>query len=380
MKLVSKLPNVGTTIFSTMSQLANEHQAINLAQGFPDFDTDVKLKSLIGFYSLENYNQYAPMPGIEKLRREIAKKLTKSHQKSINHQTEITITAGATQAIFTVIATLIKTDDEVIIFEPAYDCYQPSIELFGGKVIPIQLHFPDYKIDWTEVEQKVNEKTKLIILNQPNNPSTKLLKKKDLDELAKIIKQKDIYVLSDEVYENMVYDEQEFLPIFSHEDLQKRTFTVASFGKLFHITGWKIGYCYACEELMSEFRKVHQYNVFSVNTPAQMALAEFMEDENNYIELNDFYQKKRDYFIQGLATTKFELTTCEATYFLTCSYKNYSNEDDFAFAQNLTILNKVASIPVSAFYHNQLDERVIRFCFAKKEETLDAALEKLNRL
>lgn len=376
----SKLPHIGTTIFSKMSQLAIQHQAINLAQGFPDFETDQELKKLIGLHSHNNHNQYAGMLGVEKLRQNIARKIENAHQIEVNSETEITLTAGATQAIFTVIATLISPGDEVIIIEPAYDSYQPSVEIFGGIVIPIQTHFPDYEINWDELEAKITDKTRLIIINNPNNPSTKILKPTDIDALAKIVQDKEIYILSDDVYENIVFDDLAFSPLYKHPTLKEKTFCVASFGKLFHITGWKVGYCFASEKLTREFRKVHQFNVFSVNTPAQMAIADFMDNEEHYLGLCSFFQAKRDYFLDALQTSKFNFTRCESTYFATANYEAYSDENAMDFAQNLTVNHKVASIPVSAFYHDELDEKTIRFCFAKKQETLDKAIENLLKL
>lgn len=376
----SKLPNVGTTIFTQMSQLSNQHQAINLSQGFPDFETDSELLHLANDFIKKGFNQYAPLGGIMGLKEEIARKIENSHQAIYHPETEITITAGGTQAIFTAIATFIQKDDEVIIFEPAYDCYEPTVELFGGIVKRFQMKAPDYEIDWNVVKNLVSEKTKMIILNNPNNPSGKILKENDIQELIKIVQDTNILILSDEVYENIVFDGNQHLSICKYPELKERSILVASFGKLFHITGWKIGYCAAPKALTDEFRKVHQFNVFCVNTPLQMALAEYMKNDEHYNQLNQFFQEKRDFLRQGLAQTSFELLGCEGTYFQALKYDKISDKNDFDFATELTINHKVASIPFSAFYKDKLNENVIRLCFAKKNETLEKAIENLAKL
>lgn len=376
----SKLPHLETTIFTVMSKLANENNAINLAQGFPDFEPHSSLIESLNYYSYKNYNQYAPMIGVEKLRNFIAEKVERYHQGVYHPEKEITITNGASQAIFTAIAAVIEKDDEVIIFEPAYDLYKPAVEMFGGIVKPIRLTYPSYEIDYDVLRNTVTNQTKLIIFNNPNNPSGKIFKTEDLVQIESILKDKNCYIISDEVYEHMTFDEYEHQSFARIPSLKDRTFITASFGKLCHVTGWKVGYVLAGEELMKEFRKVHQFNVFCVHTPSQYAIADYLDDEHNYLELNDFFQQKRDYLTKGLSTTKFELIPAEGTYFVSARYQNYSDLDDKNFAQQLTIENKVATIPFSAFYHDAFDEKVIRFCFAKKEETLDAALEKLNRL
>ena len=376
----SKLPHLETTIFTVMSQLANQHQAINLAQGFPDFEPHSSLIESLNYYSYQNYNQYAPMIGVEKLRNFIAQKIERFHQGIYHPEQEITITNGASQAIFTAIASIIEKGDEVIIFEPAYDLYKPAVEMFGGIVKPIQLKYPDYQIDFEELKQKVTSETKLVIFNNPNNPSGKIFTAEDLRQIESILRDQNCYIISDEVYEHMTFDEKEHQSFARIPSLKDRTFITASFGKLCHVTGWKVGYVLAGAELMKEFRKVHQFNVFCVHTPSQYAIADYLDDENNYLELNDFFQQKRDYFMKGLSTTKFDIIPAEGTYFVSASYKNYSDLDDKSFAQQLTIENKVATIPFSAFYHDALNEQVIRFCFAKQEETLDAALERLNQL
>lgn len=380
MLIPSKLPNVGLTIFSQMSQLAAEHQAINLSQGFPDFMPDEKLLKSIGSYAEKGFNQYSPLGGVQVLREKIAQKIEDSHQSIYHPDTEITVTAGATQAIFTTIAAFVQKGDEVIIFEPAYDCYEPSIELFGGIVKRFQMKAPDYEINWQDVKNLVTDKTKMIVLNNPNNPSATILKENDIREFINIVKGTNIIILSDEVYENIVFDGKKHLSVSSYPELKKRSIITASFGKLFHITGWKVGYCAAPKELMSEYRKVHQFNVFCVNTPAQMAIAEFLENKEHYLYLNDFFQEKRDFLRKGLESTKFEILNCEGTYFQAVRYNQISDKNDFYFAKELTIKNKVATIPFSAFYKAQLDEKVIRLCFAKKKETLEKALENLLKL
>lgn len=376
----SKLSNVGTTIFSQMTQLANENEAINLSQGFPDFMPDSELLDHVNHFIQKGFNQYAPMGGMISLKEEIARKIENSHQAVYHPDSEITITAGGTQAIFTTIATFVKKDDEVIIFEPAYDCYEPTVELFGGIVKRFEMKAPDYEIDWKAVKNLVSEKTKMIILNNPNNPSGKILKENDIQELIKIVKDTSILILSDEVYENIIFDGKEHLSICKYPELKERSLLVASFGKLFHVTGWKIGYCAAPKALTDEFRKIHQFNVFSVNTPIQLAVAEYMKNDTHYLGLNQFFQEKRDFLREGLAQTSFELLDCEGTYFQALKYDKISDKSDFDFAQELTVTHKVASVPFSSFYRNKLNENVIRLCFAKKQETLEKAIENLAKL
>lgn len=376
----SKLPNVSTTIFSVMSQLANEHQAINLAQGFPDFNTDSELISRLNFYTTQNYNQYAPMTGVEKLRVLLSEKYSNIYQSDYDFQNEINITSGASQAIFNVISTLIHPNDEVIIFEPAYDLYHPTVELFGGKIVPIQLRYPDYSINFTELRQKINDKTKLIIVNNPNNPTGRVLSEDDLKQFEQILKDTNCYLLADEVYEHITFDGKSHQSFAKLKSVKDKVFIVGSFGKLFHITGWKIGYILAEKELMKEFRKCHQFNTFSTHTPSQYAIADFLENAENYLHLNEFFQQKRDLFVEGLKSTKFELLPCEGTYFVSANYAKISDLPDDEFAKQLTEKQKVATIPISAFYHNKKDDHVIRFCFAKKDETLLMALENLKNL
>ncbi|WP_294241399.1 methionine aminotransferase [uncultured Chryseobacterium sp.] len=377
---LSKLSNVGTTIFSTMTQLATEHEAINLSQGFPDFTADPELLDYVSRFIKQGFNQYAPMGGMMVLKEEIAKKIENSHTAIYHPDAEVTVTAGGTQAIFTAIAAFVKKDDEVIIFEPAYDCYEPTIELFGGIIKRFEMKAPDYEIDWTTVKNLVSEKTKMIIINNPNNPAGKILRENDIQELIKIVENTSILILSDEVYENIVFDGKQHLSICRYPELKNRSLLVTSFGKLFHVTGWKTGYCAAPKYLMDEFRKVHQFNVFSVNTPMQLALAEYMKNPEHYLYLNQFFQEKRDFLRQGLATTPFTLLDCEGTYFQALQYDKISDKNDFDFASELTVTHKVASVPFSSFYQNKRDDKVIRLCFAKKQETLKKAIENLSKV
>lgn len=377
---LSKLSDVGTTIFSQMTQLAQDHDAINLSQGFPDFMSDPELLGYAEDFIRKGFNQYAPMGGMMRLKEAIAGKIEDSHQAVYHPESEITVTAGGTQAIFTAIAALVKKGDEVIIFEPAYDCYEPTVELFGGIVKRFEMKAPEYEIDWTAVKGLVSENTRMIILNNPNNPSGRILKEHDLQELTGIVKGTSILILSDEVYENIVFDGKQHLSICRYPDLKERSLMVASFGKLFHVTGWKIGYCAAPKNLTDEFRKVHQFNVFSVNAPLQLALAEYMKNPEHYLYLNTFFQEKRDFLKRGLANTPFELLDCEGTYFQALKYDKISDKNDFDFARELTVTHKVASVPFSSFYKNKKNEHVIRLCFAKKEETLEKALEHLSKL
>ncbi|WP_394674584.1 methionine aminotransferase [uncultured Chryseobacterium sp.] len=377
---LSKLSDVGTTIFSQMTQLAQEHEAINLSQGFPDFMPDPALLDYVDHFIKKGFNQYAPLGGMIGLKEEIARKIEDSHGAVYHPDSEITVTAGGTQAIFTAIAALVKKDDEVIIFEPAYDCYEPTVELFGGIVKRFEMKAPDYEIDWNAVRGLVSEHTRMIIINNPNNPAGKILHENDLKELINIVRDTSILILSDEVYENIVFDGKKHLSISQYPELRERSLMVASFGKLFHVTGWKTGYCAAPKSLMDEFRKVHQFNVFSVNTPMQLALAEYMKNPEHYLLLGSFFQEKRDFLRQGLAGTSFELLDCEGTYFQAVSYSKISDQDDLDFATMLTANHKVATVPFSSFYKNRLNENVIRLCFAKKQETLERALEHLSKL
>ncbi|NEU07266.1 aminotransferase class I/II-fold pyridoxal phosphate-dependent enzyme [Flavihumibacter sp. R14] len=378
--LASKLPNIGTNIFSVMSQLAADHKAINLSQGFPDFECPPELINLVSKHMRKGHNQYAPMPGIPALRERISDKIKSLHSVTYDPETEITVTAGGTQAIFTALAAVIQPNDEVIILEPAYDCYSPSIRLLGGLVKTFELSSPDYKIDWDMLKKLISSHTRLIILNSPHNPTGMILAEEDIRQLTHLTQNTDILILSDEVYEHIVFDGEPHLSMARYPQLRERSFIVASFGKLFHNTGWKMGYCVAPSWLMAEFRKVHQFLVFSVNTPVQYALADFMLNENFYLELKDFYQQKRDIFRELMLQTRFDLLPCQGSYFQCVKYNRIANEPDTEFARRLTSDFGVAGIPVSAFYNRRTDEHVLRFCFAKKQETLEKAVERLIKV
>lgn len=376
----SKLPTVGTTIFSVMSKLAQEHNAINLSQGFPDYPTDKKLIELINEAMLAGHNQYAPMQGLADLRATIAKKMMNNHNANYDHETEITITAGGTQAIFTAIASVINPGDEVIIFEPAYDSYAPTVKLFGGLVKPFVLHAPDYVIDWEMVKKLFSANTKMIILNSPQNPTGSILSKADIEALIKLTKDSDVLILSDEVYEHIIFDGEQHESVARYPELRERSFVIASFGKLLHTTGWKLGYCLAPAKLMAEFRKVHQYNVFSVNTPMQLGIANYLRDDSIYKNISMFFQQKRDLFNSLLSETKFKLLPCKGSYFQCVSFAHLTDESDVEFAKRIIVEFGVASIPVSAFYTNKTDDKILRFCFAKEQKTLETAVEKLMRI
>jgi methionine aminotransferase len=380
MHLKSKLPKVGTTIFTVMSQLAVEYKAINLSQGFPDYECSAQLVELVNHYMKSGFNQYAPMAGLYSLRERIAEKQEKLHLAKYNPDTEITITAGGTQAIFASIACVIEAGDEVIIFEPAYDSYTPSVNLFGGIVKTVELSAPDYTINWQEVRQLVNEKTRMIIINSPNNPTAKTLAEEDMLELISITRDSDILIISDEVYEHLVYDGKKHLSVSHYPELMERSFITASFGKLLHTTGWKVGYCLAPEYLMKEFRKVHQFEVFSVNSAIQYAISDHLLDERNYLEISQFFQTKKDFFYNLLKETRFDLLPCYGSYFQSVQYSRISDEGDTELAKRIIQEYGVASIPVSAFYQKGTDHKVLRFCFAKKHETLERAVNKLAKI
>jgi len=326
------------------------------------------------------YNQYAPMAGYMPLREEISRKTEKLYGAYYNPDTEITITAGGTQAVFTAIAAVINPNDEVIIFEPAFDCYAPAILVAGGIVKSLELEPPDYRIKWDMVKRLINNRTKMIILNSPHNPTATILNKEDIDALSAIIKNRDIFILSDEVYEHLIYDGQEHLSMAKYAELRQRSFIVASFGKPFHATGWKVGYCMAPAPMMLEFRKVHQFLVFCVNAPIQVAIAEYLKNENHYLGLPEFFQQKRNHFRKGLEGTRFEILQCSGSYFQSVRYGKITDEKDADFAIRLTKDFGVAVIPVSAFYGKGTDHHVLRFCFAKRQETLDNAVERLIKV
>ncbi|WP_299383474.1 methionine aminotransferase [uncultured Lacinutrix sp.] len=380
MKHLSKLPNIGTTIFSVMSALANKHNAINMSQGFPNFKSDQKLIDLVSQAMNSGYNQYAPMPGNIELRKAIANKMELLYKSTYNPETEITVTAGATQAIYTIISAFIRPKDEAIIFRPAYDCYEPAIEVNGGKTISIQLNAPDYKVNWEEVATHFSSKTKMIIINTPQNPSGSVFSKADMLALQKLTENTNCIVLSDEVYEHIIYDGLEHESACKFPDLKARSFITASFGKTFHNTGWKVGYCCAPKVLMDEFKKVHQFNVFSVNHPTQKALADYLKEPNNYLGLSAFYQTKRDLFLSLIKDSRFKFTPAKGTYFQVLDFSEITQESDIDFAKRLTIEHGLASIPLSVFNNNKKDDKVLRFCFAKTDDTLKKAAEIINNI
>ncbi|MBS0025843.1 methionine aminotransferase [Chitinophaga sp. 22321] len=375
--MISKLPHVGTTIFTVMSSLAATHKAINLSQGFPDYDCSDELKAMVNEAMQQGHNQYAPMPGLMPLRTAIAGKIAHLYQQQVNPDTEITITPGGTYAIFTAIATCIHPGDEVIIFEPAYDSYIPNVLVNGGKPVLISLSFPDYRINWGEVRSKITPRTKMIMLNTPHNPTGSILQENDIQELEKLVEEFNLLVLSDEVYEHLIFDGATHHSILRYPAIFRNSFVTFSFGKVFHNTGWKMGYCVAPEHLMKEYRKVHQYLCFSVNTPMQYGLAKFLETPSHYLELPAFYQQKRDYFLELMKASRFTPLASEGSYFQLMKYDRISAEGDKDFAVRLTKDFGVAVIPVSAFYQDGKDDHVIRFCFAKKEATLEQAAAKL---
>jgi len=380
MHIQSKLPEVGTTIFTVMSQLAVQHQAINLSQGFPDYECSPELIKLVDHYMRSGYNQYAPMAGLLSLRERIAEKQEKLHHVIYNPDTEITITAGGTQALFASIACVIRPDDEVIIFEPAYDAYGPTVTLFGGRIRAVELSAPNYSIDWVEVGKLINDKTRMIILNYPNNPTGRTLDEHDIKCLIDLTRDTNILLLSDEVYEHLIYDGKQHLSLSRYPELRERSFITASFGKLLHATGWKVGYCPAPEWLMKEFRKIHQFEVFSVNSFVQYAISDFLKNDRNYLEIRDFFQVKKDFFAGLMKETRFDLLTCHGSYFQSVQYGKISNEKDTDLAIRLIKEFGVAGIPVSAFYSKGTDDHVLRFCFAKKKETLEKAVENLVKV
>ncbi len=378
--LVSKLPQVGTTIFTVMSRLAAEHNAINLSQGFPDFDCAPELQQLVAKYMKAGCNQYPPMAGIPQLREAVAEKVHSLYGTSYDPEHEITVTPGATYGLFTAIATLIRPGDEVIVFEPAYDSYVPSIEVQGGKAVYVGLKFPDYHIDWDEVKRAITPKTRMIIINSPNNPTASVFSAQDMQTLDAITRNSDIVVVSDEVYEHIVFDGAQHQSVARFPGLAERSIVVSSFGKTYHVTGWKMGYCLAPKALMHEFRKVHQFNVFTCNAPVQYALAEFMQRKEHYLGLAAFYQKKRDYFRERIRESRFTLLPSSGTYFQSVRYDDITDENDSDFAIRLTREHGIAAIPLSAFYHNAPHHKVLRFCFAKTEQTLFKGTEILRRI
>lgn len=373
----SKLPRVGTTIFTVMSGLATEHQAINLGQGFPDFPMNQDLLNLVTEVMNKGFNQYVPMQGYLPLREALSEKASYLYGASINPDTQITITPGGTYAIYTALTTILQPGDEVIVFEPAYDSYIPNVEINGAVAVRINLDFPSYKINWEQVKQAITPKTRAIIINTPHNPTGAVLTAEDIQELRNCVEGTNIYIISDEVYEHLIFDGIPHQSILRYPDLLQRAFVCFSFGKVYHCTGWKLGYSISSAEAMKEFRKVHQFNCFCCHTPSQVALASFIRQREAYQELGPFMQQKRDYFIDLMKQTRFELLNSSGSYFITARYNNISDEGDKEFAIRLTKEKGVATIPVSAFYKDGTDNKVIRFCFAKKEGTIKAAVERL---
>lgn len=377
LNLNSKLPSVGTTIFSVMSALAAEHKALNLSQGFPDYEVDPELTEMVEHYLRSGNNQYAPMTGVAALRERIQEKFKRVHGLAIDNEQEITVTAGGTQAIFTTIAALIRPGDEVISFEPAYDCYAPAVTLFGGKMVPVRLTAPEFAVDWNYVKSLVTSRTRLIIINNPNNPACRVFSTVDINALAEVVTGSNALVLSDEVYEHLVFDDIKPQTLLNHPLLRERTFVIGSFGKLLHATGWKIGYCVATPALMTEFRKVHQFNVFSVHTPTQYAIAEYLANASHYENLGCFFQQKRDFMLAGLRDSRFEVYVPQGTYFMVLNYRAVSAVRENEFVRELVIKHRVATIPLAAFYHDGFSQQCIRVCFAKRQETLQQAVELL---
>ena len=378
-KITEKLPDWGTSIFAIMSKMAVEHNALNLSQGFPDFNCSDELLSLLHNFQNKGFNQYAPMPGVLVLRNVISDTIKKVYGRDYNPESEITITSGATQAIYTAVSCILNKGDEAIVFEPAYDCYAPDIEANGG--IPIRIPLKkDFSYDWEEIRKRVNNKTKLMIFNSPHNPSGSLIQKEDIDQLIELVKGTDILLISDEVYEFIVFDNEKHHSFTLYDELYKRSFVISSFGKTFHTTGWKLGYCAAPEYLMKEFRKLHQFVVFSSNTPIQYAYAEYLKDEKNYLNLSDFYQKKKDLFADEMKKSKFKVLPCKGTYFQLLDYSEISDKNDMEFTEYLTKEVGIATIPLSPFYKNGSDEKVIRVCFAKKDEVMVEAAKTLSKL
>jgi methionine transaminase len=376
----SRLPNVGTNIFTVMSALASEHKAVNLGQGFPDFPMSEELISLVNEAMKNGFNQYAPMQGYAPLRETLAGKIQLLYQTKIDPGSQITITPGGTYAIYTALTTILQPGDEVIIFEPAYDSYIPNVAINGAIPVLVELKFPEYGIDWDEVRKKITANTKAIMINSPHNPTGAVLSKNDMDELRSIVDGTNIFIVSDEVYEHLIFDDVPHESILRYPDLLERSFVCFSFGKVYHCTGWKLGYCVSSPGLMTEYRKVHQFNCFSCHTPMQVALSKFLSQKESYLSLSPSMQKKRDLFTRLMAQTKFELLHSGGSYFICARYGRISDESDKDLAIRLTKEFGVATIPVSAFYKSGTDHKVLRFCFAKKDETLEAAVQRLTTI
>ncbi len=379
-KLESKLPNVGTTIFAVMSTMAAEHNAINLSQGYPDFPISSQLIDLVEHYMSNGHNQYAPMAGEPVLLRQIANKLNDCLGYNFDAKTEITVVAGATEGLFATITALVQKGDEVIIFDPAYDSYAPAVQLSGGTSVHLELKLPNFTIDWEQLEAAVSSRTKLIIINNPNNPAGSILTAEDLQRLSDLVVRHDLLLISDEVYEHMVYHPQGHQSILKFPELRARGVAIFSFGKTFHATGWKVGYCVAPENLTRELQKIHQFLTYSVNTPVQMALADYLKEPVHYQSLSTFFQKKRDLFLRLMKHSRFEPLPCNGTYFQLMKYHAISELADTEMAIWMTKEHGVASIPTSVFYNKGTDQKILRFCFAKSSETLTQAAEKLCKI
>jgi methionine aminotransferase len=375
----SKLPDVKTTIFTVMSQLAARHSALNLSQGYPDFECPPRLRELVHQAMSAGHNQYAPMPGIPLLRQRIADKIASMYGAEVDPDGEITVTSGATEALFVAIQALVRPGDEVIVFDPAYDSYEPAVRLAGGHCIHLPLHAPDYRIDFDRLAQSINARTRLVVVNSPHNPTGAVLSAHDLARLETVLDSTAAFLLSDEVYEHIVFDGEAHQSVLRSAALRPRSLVVSSFGKTYHTTGWKVGYCIAPPALSAEFRKIHQYVTFSISTPMQHAIAAFMEDPSFHLGLPAFYQAKRDHFRQALAGSSWTLLPCQGTYFQLLGYRAIDDRPDVEMAEWLTVEAGVASIPVSVFHADRRDERILRFCFAKDDGTLDAATECLRR-
>jgi len=376
----SKLQHLPTSIFTIMSKLAAKHNAINISQGFPDFDTDPVLVELVADAMRAGYNQYAPMAGIYSFREAICEKIESLYGANYHPETEVTVTSGATEAIYSTVSAFVSPGDEVIVMKPAYDCYEPAILANGGIPVFVQLNNKDFKIDWAVFRSKITSKTRMVIINTPHNPSGTIFSKEDMFHLQDALKGTNVILLSDEAYEHIVFDGLSHESVARYPDLISRSVICASFGKTFHTTGWKMGYCVAPKALMKEIQKIHEFNVFSVSHPMQRALTEYLKSPDNYLELNSFFQKKRDLFLEGIKSSRFTFTPSQGTYFQLLNYSKISDESDVVLAKRLTIEHGVASIPISVFNENLKDHNILRFCFAKKDETIAKATEILNCL
>jgi len=379
--LRSKLPGIGTTIFTIMSKMAQDEGAINLSQGFPDFDGPQALRERVAYHMDHGHNQYAPLTGIPELREQIAAKVLALYGCNIDPDSEVCVTPGATEALYCAVTAVVHPGDEVIVFDPAYDCYAPSVRLNGGVTRHIALKYPDFSIDWQQVRDTITDRTRLIILNTPHNPTGTVWGEQDIQQLREVIADRDIYLLSDEVYEHILFDGKPHQSLLRYPDLAARTFAVSSFGKTYHATGWRVGYCVAPRPLMDEFLRIHQFVNFSTNSPMQYAIADFLRDcPQHHLELGAFYQEKRDLFITLMSTAKFSMVPSSGTYFQLADYSAISDEPDTEFAARLTREHKVAVIPISVFYKDAPRQNVVRFCFAKHDDTLKEAAEKLDQI